>query len=334
MDLITVIVPIYKVEDYLERCIKSLLVQSHEYMEIILVNDGSPDNCGEICDKFSARDKRIKVIHKENGGYSSARNAGLSIASGDYIGFVDGDDFVHPDMYKKLLSAHKGCEVDMICCDFERVDRGGMLAKRGIVKFKSPDYSKIYSGAEYIKMLLDYEHSSYCWDKLYSRKFLASTKFEEGFLAEDLLFFFKLLKADSKIMFLPHRLYYYTVREDSVTSGFNEMFFLDRVRAAFLAEEILKGDFQELSQEIKSFQLRMIASFLTQMPTSFIRARRASYLYVIERLYECKENIKNSKLSVFHKLFLYTFPPFKRLANYGSNLLIKALSFATRIMNI
>ena len=100
MELISVIVPVYNVESYLEKCIESIQNQSYKSLEIILVNDGSTDSSGDICDKYAAHDKRIKVIHKKNGGLSSARNAGLEVANGDYIAFVDSDDYIEITMYE------------------------------------------------------------------------------------------------------------------------------------------------------------------------------------------------------------------------------------------
>src|SRR5699024_9631307 len=97
---ISVIVPVYKVESYLERCILSIIKQTYKNLEIILVNDGSPDNCGELCDIYAKKDSRIKVIHKKNGGLSDARNVALDIATGDYIGFVDSDDWININMYE------------------------------------------------------------------------------------------------------------------------------------------------------------------------------------------------------------------------------------------
>ncbi|MBQ4243839.1 MAG: glycosyltransferase, partial [Clostridia bacterium] len=102
MDLISVIVPVYKTEKYLDRCVNSIVNQTYKNLEIILVDDGSPDRCPELCDRWAEKDNRIKVIHQENGGMSAARNAGLRIAKGDYIGFVDSDDWIDNDMYEYL----------------------------------------------------------------------------------------------------------------------------------------------------------------------------------------------------------------------------------------
>lgn len=103
-ELISIIIPVYKVEKYLPRCIESVAAQTYKNIEIILVDDGSPDRCPEICDEYARKDSRLTVIHKENGGLSDARNAGIEAAHGRYIGFVDSDDYIHPDMYKELYT--------------------------------------------------------------------------------------------------------------------------------------------------------------------------------------------------------------------------------------
>ena len=114
--LISIIVPIYKVEDYLDRCIQSILNQSYKNIEIILVDDGSPDRCGSICDAYALTDSRVKVIHKENGGLSDARNAGLEVVNGSLIGFVDSDDLIHPRMYELMLNALTSTHSDISIC--------------------------------------------------------------------------------------------------------------------------------------------------------------------------------------------------------------------------
>ena len=119
--LISIIVPVYKVENYLDRCVQSLVDQTWSNLEIILVDDGSPDNCGAMCDAWAARDNRIKVIHKENGGLSDARNAGMAIASGTYMGFVDSDDYISSDMYQLLYDRMAADGSDIAACGVELV---------------------------------------------------------------------------------------------------------------------------------------------------------------------------------------------------------------------
>ena len=113
--LISVIVPVYNVEKYLGKCVDSILAQTYENLEIILVEDGTKDNSGAICDAYAAKDSRIRVIHKENGGLSSARNAGMDIARGEYFGFVDSDDWIEPKMYETLLNLAEKYHADLVC---------------------------------------------------------------------------------------------------------------------------------------------------------------------------------------------------------------------------
>ncbi|MBO7334370.1 MAG: glycosyltransferase, partial [Lachnospiraceae bacterium] len=121
MELISVIVPVFEVEKYLKECIESILNQTYTNLEIILVDDGSPDKCGEICEEYAKTDNRIIVIHHENKGLSSARNRGLDIATGDYIGFVDSDDKIAPDMFEILLNNLKQYDADISICGFYRL---------------------------------------------------------------------------------------------------------------------------------------------------------------------------------------------------------------------
>ena len=118
LDTISVIVPVYRVEEFLDKCIKSIVNQTYHNLQIILVDDGSPDFCGEICENWAKVDDRIIVIHKENGGLSDARNAGLAIATGDYIAFVDSDDWIEPRMYEVMLSIIKKERADIVACGF------------------------------------------------------------------------------------------------------------------------------------------------------------------------------------------------------------------------
>lgn len=125
MPIISIIVPIYNVEEYLPRCINSILAQSLSDLELILVDDGSTDGCPEICDRYAQKDRRIIVIHQENRGQAAARNAGLDIASGSFIGFVDGDDWIHKDMYQDMIDRAIKYNADMIVCGIENLDQNG-----------------------------------------------------------------------------------------------------------------------------------------------------------------------------------------------------------------
>lgn len=134
---ISIIIPVYKVENYLERCVESVLNQTHQNLEIILVDDGSPDRCGKMCDLYSQKDNRIKVIHKENGGLSDARNVALDIATGDYIGFVDSDDYVEEDMFKTLYQLAEKYQADISSVSFYKVLGNQVISARNSRKFRN-----------------------------------------------------------------------------------------------------------------------------------------------------------------------------------------------------
>ena len=178
-NLISVIVPIYNVEKYLDRCIKSIINQSYTNLEIILVNDGSTDKCGEICDKWKEKDKRIKVIHKENGGLSDARNAGIEIAKGEYLSFIDSDDYVHKDFIKVLFFNE--------CIKYSR----GILEKK---------------------------ESIYCvaWNKLYKKEIFKHIRYPKGKLHEDVAVINKILYYSNKIAITDLRLYFYYNNPNSI----------------------------------------------------------------------------------------------------------------------
>lgn len=126
-DLISVIVPVYKVEKYLHRCVDSIINQTYKNLEIILVDDGSPDNCPKICDEYAQKDQRIKVIHKKNAGISEARNAGLEIAQGEFVAFVDSDDYIDSTMYEKMLLLAQKEKNDLVLCGFKKVSEDGKI---------------------------------------------------------------------------------------------------------------------------------------------------------------------------------------------------------------
>ena len=163
-DLISIIIPVYKVEKYLEKCIESVLKQTYTNLQIILVDDGSPDNCGKICDEYAKKDSRIEVIHKINGGLSDARNVGINRANGRYIGFVDSDDYIKEDMYEKLINLIKEYNADVSICNLYDVFDGKEYVRNkdnGIHEYSRIDILK--------EILLDKNIQSYAWNKLYKK---------------------------------------------------------------------------------------------------------------------------------------------------------------------
>ena len=209
---ISIIVPVYKVEKYLVRCVDSIVHQTYENLEIILVDDGSPDASGSICDSFT--DPRIRVIHKENGGLSSARNAGLDIATGDYIGFIDSDDWIAPDMYETMLRMAKEEQADIVCVGNWEVDSQTGAKKLGIC----PEKTEVLSGEEFTGRMFLWQgcDSSVC-DKLFKRSFFDTLRYPLGQLSEDVATTYKITLQAERTVLCAKPMYYYFQRPESIT---------------------------------------------------------------------------------------------------------------------
>lgn len=217
--LLSIIVPVYNVEKYLERCLTSLESFLSENVEIILVDDGSTDKSGFICDKYLREDLLINVIHKENGGLSDARNAGISKAQGDYIWFIDSDDEIFP-VYPKLKKIFESREADIICLDY--VYKSDMTDT--IMSHASLESEKIYTGTDFLKkVLIAHEYYVPAWSYIFKREYIIGNnfKFRKGIYHEDeQLTPYLLLNANSVISF-KYMAYKYIYRENSIVSNKN-----------------------------------------------------------------------------------------------------------------
>ena len=219
--LISVIVPVYRVEEYLERCVKSIFSQTYKNLEVILVDDGSPDQCPAICDACAEKDVRVKVIHQGNKGLSGARNAGIDAASGEYLAFVDSDDYVSPHFIEELyqLLQDTGCAIGQ--CRFSYV-KGDGLVEEGDSAFC------IYRGESLMEQLYGPEEKATCfvvaWNKLYRAELFKETgiRYPEGRIHEDEATTYRLFHEAKKLAFLDRALYgYYTENGGSITSVFS-----------------------------------------------------------------------------------------------------------------
>lgn len=211
--LLSIIVPVYNVEDYLSRCLDSLLAQRFSAWEAIVVNDGSTDKSGEILDAYAARDGRIRAVHKSNGGVSSARNRGLALAQGKYVGFVDGDDFIAPDMYEKLLAQAESGGFDMVQCDYLYYFENGTAAPEHAARTEACWHGR----REIALAALNGEIDNSVWAKLFRRKLIGETRFDERLaVAEDALFCFECGNCASSAKRIPDMDYCYFQRCNSV----------------------------------------------------------------------------------------------------------------------
>ncbi len=217
--LISVIVPVYKAEPFFKQCIDSIRQQTYQNLEIILINDGSPDNCGSMCDAFAAEDSRIRVIHKENGGQASARNAGLDIATGEYIGFVDSDDWIEPDMYTHLYELLTGHEAQISACGTQ------LDGKHGRIGYLNPDYPanqeiERFSKVEAIRQsIINQKITNSLCDKLYRKNIFDNTRMISGMIYEDMELIPRCLEQAELVVYDPKPFYHYNQTDESTTRG-------------------------------------------------------------------------------------------------------------------
>lgn len=213
METVSVIIPVYNVEGYLEDCLESVCNQSYRNIEIILVDDGSRDNSGVICDDWQEKDSRIHVIHKQNGGLSSARNAGLKEATGDYISFVDSDDLIPTNFIMQLVETLKTCNSEISVCRIDRFWDGNSEETEAFYPFKSG----VYPSEEYIHSILLHRVDNASWNKLYKRSAIGELRFKEGIINEDFPFMIALLGKVEKVAYTNETGYLYRRRQGSIT---------------------------------------------------------------------------------------------------------------------
>ena len=214
--LISVIVPVYNVEKYLGKCVDSILAQTYENLEIILVEDGTRDGCGAICDAYAAKDPRVRVIHKENGGLSSARNAGMDIARGEYFGFVDSDDWIEPETYETLLNLAEKYDADLV--SGSRYDVAEPTGERTLGLHHEKE--ECISAMEMLGRVFVWDGcDSAAWDKLYRRHLFADIRYPLGMYSEDIAIFYKLMEKANRVALCPKPLYNYLHRENSITTA-------------------------------------------------------------------------------------------------------------------
>lgn len=227
MPEISVIVPIYKVEKYIDRCVESILAQSFADFELILVDDGSPDACPQICDEYAKKDSRIKVVHKQNGGLSDARNAGIDVAEGEWLAFIDSDDYVHEDYLKLLYNSAIENGADLAICDFVRVndDEEVIEDEHGFDGLVTEDKNAMF----------EYMYSNWrirpAWNKLYKKEIFSELRFEFGKIHEDEFAIHHVLYNCHKAVVVSDGLYYYRVRQNSIMTTESPKSTLDGLEA-------------------------------------------------------------------------------------------------------
>lgn len=314
--LISVIVPIYKVEQYLDKCITSIVNQTYKNLEIILVDDGSPDNCPTICDKWKEQDNRIVVIHKENGGLSDARNAGLDICKGDYIAFVDSDDYIHEKMYETLIKVLLEKNCDIVQCDFLRVTEDQHLNNESLQYM-----IKEYNTKEALYSLINENPlKQVVWNKLYRRYIFDTLRFEAGKLNEDDFFTYQAFDKCKKVCSINTFLYYYLVRNTSIMGEEFNIRRLDGLEARMNRYNFLKEKYIDLASNDKKilwFYIMYVYQKVLHIENQEEK-KKAKILIKKSFKYLKTDNIKfvlNLKESVWHRFSIFSLDLTARLRN-------------------
>lgn len=268
--LISVIVPVYNTEQYLRQCLDSILVQTYRQLEIILVDDGSTDNSLTICNDYASKDSRITVFQTDHVGVSAARNKALDVSHGEYIGFVDSDDYILPDMYENLV---KGFSADH---DIYVV--GGMIIMDDMVLNKkepmrpnkwSRSESRIVKGDGFGKAIMSETTDHYVWSKLYRREIFDCIRFFEGRKDEDTMFFYqlsKLMKHNSwNMLEIPRVIYNYRIRPSSICTSTIDPLRIDRLKNLDWILNDAQNEMPELIEHIKVCKVRTLIWFMEEI---------------------------------------------------------------------
>ncbi|WP_202117298.1 glycosyltransferase family 2 protein [Clostridium chromiireducens] len=260
---VSVIVPVYKTENYLEKCIHSIVNQNLDNIEIIIVNDGSPDNSENIIHKFSSKYSNIIYIKKENGGLSSARNMGLKYAKGEFIGFVDSDDYIDINMYSKMFNKAVKDNSDIVICDMKYDLKG-----KDISNNKFEDFGILDRNETLLRYLNHTYFRSHAQNKIYKKELFNEVNFPEGKLFEDMATFYKLLHRSNRVSFINEKLYYYNQgNEESITKKKFNLKNLDLIYNSadmidFFKENNYKSEIINGSIELYFFSVKTLLDML------------------------------------------------------------------------
>ena len=246
MDRISVIVPVYGVEAYLDRCVRSIVEQTYPDLEIILVDDGSPDNCGAMCDAWAERDSRIKVIHKENGGLSDARNAGLAVATGEYIAFVDSDDLIAATYIQQMYDAIRKTGAPMAACDVLAFGKEAEISAEttgGVLLRSAEEALRDLTSGVGIRAV--------AWNKLYHHTLMKEELFPVGKHHEDEYFTYRMIHKAKSVAYVDATLYFYRQRQGSIMDSFS-IKRLDALDAYLQRLELFGTEYPEIYRKDKA----------------------------------------------------------------------------------
>ena len=323
-DLISVIVPVYNIKDYLRRCVESILRQTYENIEVLLVDDGSTDGSGELCDELAAGDPRVRVFHKENGGSSAARNLAIENAKGTYLGFVDSDDHIAPDMYEKLHKALTGSNIRLAQIARDEIAEDGTILPDICIP---PEKPTTYTAEEFLKEMLLHKGDASMCTKLIHRDLLGDHRFPEGKLNEDFRVLVEILsefdtaptvgKAETTedttpaLICLPYRGYHVFYKSGSnsrtVKTRFSRVFY-DCVENADLCQKLAVEKYPDLVPVALRFGLFQRLEYLLHIPVRQMTKDNVQYQEVKDFVKRHKKDIDRFPgLSIKNRTYLKIF---------------------------
>ena len=321
-ELISVIVPVYKVEKYLDRCLESLCAQTYPYLQIILIDDGSPDNCSLICDKWNALEKRVTVIHKLNSGLSDARNFGMKILSGKYVSFIDSDDYISDAFFESLLSTIQSESSDIVECSVVQFDENNSFdTYQDDNTIKSYQIEQALSG-----LIAENPFHQHVWNKLYKTEITNNTYFPVGKLNEDEFWTYQVFGQAKRVTKINKTMYYYFQRSTSIMGeGFN-LRRLDALEGKAKRQEYINQFFPSLSLQSKiDFYGSCIFSY--QSVLKYMKGDEKTKALKIIREYKKKCNLtfddiksvggKHRKYLYFSKISFYLCCKFRAVTGVG-----------------
>lgn len=313
--LISIIVPVYNIKEYLPRCVDSLRAQTYSNIEILLVDDGSTDGTGALCDELAAKDGRIRVFHKENGGSSSARNLGLSKAQGEYIGFVDSDDYVEPDMYEGLYRALQEQDAQIAQVGRNEIDEQGNLLPDICIP---PEETEFLQSRDFLKELLMHRGDCSFCTKLFAKSLLKGREFPVGLLNEDFHLLVNMLPKVKGIVSLPGYKYHVFYRIGSNSRKQNKedfsRVFADSVDNADMVSGIVEKEFEDLKKVAFRFGIFQRLEYLLHIPVSQMTKDNAFYQRVIKYMRKnWWRSMVNPHLTLKNKCYHTLFVPAPKL---------------------
>ncbi len=318
--MISVIVPIYNIENHLSKCLYSILNQTYKDFELILVDDGSTDTSGAICDEFAEKDNRITVIHKENGGVSSARNEGLSYARGEYITFVDGDDFVNDRMLEILLKNAQEHNCDISCCQLQTVYDNGTKTKSFANKSGVIPKEKIIENYFFDAFTKEIMYSQ-C-NKIFKKELLLNIYYKDYKYGEDILFVFEALSKSNGIYYDDYIGYLYLRREDSAMATKFNANRIDYINAAREIEAICKKDFPFAYNNARKWVF--LHSLNTCRNISTYNLKKANIVWFSNEIQYLKDTYKSVNIPIKNKIDYFAlryFPVYFKLIIFMKRIL-------------